>query len=63
MVGGKRLVRQVVQFKKTYSRNVCHIKFYVLGDRKEIVICFGGNRKEIRCLGDKKEVRVNEESH
>jgi hypothetical protein len=35
----------------------------VLGDRKEIVICFGGNRKEIMCLGDRKEVRVNEESH
>ena len=48
MVGGKQLVRQVVQFKKTYSRYVCLIKIYVLGDRKEIVKYFGGNRKENR---------------
>ena len=47
VVGGKQLVRQVVQFKKTYSRYVCLIKIYVLGDRKEIVKYFGGNRKEI----------------
>ena len=44
--------------------SLLHIKFYVLGDRKEIVKCFlGGNRKEIMCLGDKKEVRVNREKN
>ena len=57
MVGGKRLVRQVVQFKKTYSRNVCHIKFYVLGDRKEIVMYVLGATEKKSCVwGIKKKL-------
>ena len=44
VAGGKRLVRQVVQFKKTYTRNVCHyiiLNFMCWGIERRS-ICFGG---------------------
>ena len=57
MAGGKRLVRQVVQFKKTYSRYVCHyyiLNFMCWGIEKKKLYVSGGNRKEDLCFGVKK---------
>ena len=65
MVGGKRLVLQVVQFKKTYSRNVCHINVMCWGiDKKKKLNILGTIEKKLCVWGIKKKLeRVNEESH
>ena len=59
MVNDLFAVCQVVNSRR-HARYICHIIFYVLGDRKEEVNFLGAIVKK-SCVGGNREFRVNEE--